>query len=59
MFKAHGTKVIGMITTVASIFAAADPTQVAALLGKSGPYAVTAALGLLTVLRGFSNSKAQ
>jgi len=57
MFKKHGTKVIGVVTTAASILAAADPNQVATLLGESGPYVVTAVLGLLTVLRGFRNSK--
>jgi len=59
MFKKHGTKVIGVVGTVASILAAADPVQVAELLGDRGPYAVTAALSFLTILRGFANSRNQ
>lgn len=59
MWKQHGTKVIGTLGTVASIFAAADPSQVMQLLGERGPFIVTAALSVLTILRGFQNSKPQ
>jgi hypothetical protein len=57
MWKEHGTKAIGAVGTIVSILAAMDPTQVASLLGNSGPYYVTAALSILTILRGFQNSK--
>jgi hypothetical protein len=57
MWKNHGTKVIGAVGTLASILGAADPSLVAGLLGQSGPFYVTAALSILTVLRGFQNSK--
>lgn len=57
MWKKHGTKVIGAIGTAASILAAADPSQVLALLGNRGPFIVTAALSILTVIRGIENSR--
>jgi hypothetical protein len=57
MWKNHGTKAIGMVGTLVSILAATDPTQVAALLGNSGPYYVTAALSILTILRGFQSTQ--
>lgn len=59
MWKKHGTKIIGYVGAVASILAAADPAQVIALLGQSGPFIATAALSILTVLRGHQNSKNQ
>jgi hypothetical protein len=59
MWKDHGTKVIGAVGTAASILAAADPTQVAVLLGNRAPFYVTAALSILTILRGFQNTANQ
>lgn len=55
--KNHGTKMLGVVGTLASVFATADPMAVAALLGERGPYIVTGALSILTILRGFSNTK--
>lgn len=48
---------LGVVGTLASVFATADPVAVAALLGERGPYIVTGALSILTILRGFSNTK--
>ncbi len=59
MWKDHGTKIIGTVGSAVSILAAADPTAVAALLGNRAPFYVTAALSILTVLRGFQNTANQ
>lgn len=57
----HGTKIIGTVTALGGSAAALDPTTVtailSALMGDRGPGIATGIIGLLTLLRGFKNTK--
>lgn len=57
MWKEHGTKIIGGATAVLGVVAAMTPQQLVDTFGQNAPGVVMAALGLLTVLRGFTNAK--
>lgn len=57
MFKDHGTKIIGAVTTVIGMAATLTPDQLAALFGPKAPAAAMAVMGILTILRGFQNSQ--
>lgn len=58
MWKEHGTKIVGTATTLVGVVATLTPQQLADLFGPNAPGIAMAALGLLTVLRGFTNSAA-
>lgn len=57
----HGTKVIGVLTTLGGSAATLDPTTVTAILtavlGDRGPGIAIGVIGLGTLLRGFTNTK--
>jgi hypothetical protein len=57
-FRANGTKVIGYITTAAAFFAFADPTLINDLLGGKWQRWALLVSGLLTALRGHTNTAA-
>lgn len=62
-WKGHGTKIIGTITALGGSAAALDPATVAAILtaiaGDRGPGIATGVVGLMTLWRGFTNTKAE
>jgi hypothetical protein len=58
MWREHGTKIIGATTAVLGVVGAMSPQQLAELFGSNAPGVVMAALGLVTILRGFTNSAA-
>jgi hypothetical protein len=57
-WKDHGTKVIGTAGAAVSVLSVASPDQISALFGPNAAGYVLGALNLLTVMRGFQNSKA-
>lgn len=59
LFKDHGTKLIGGLTTLVGLFGAIDPTVLQATIGDKGMSYVVGAAGILTILRGFQNSANQ
>ena len=54
----HGTKILGMIITLLGALSALSPDTLAQIAGPMGPGIAVAAGGLLTILRGFTNSTA-
>lgn len=59
IFKDHGTKVIGGLTTLVGLLGAVDPAVLQATIGDKGMSYVVGVAGILTILRGFQNSKNQ
>lgn len=59
LFKDHGTKILGGLTTALGVLGTVDPTVLAGALGPKGMSYVTAVAGILTVLRGVQNTNAQ
>lgn len=57
-FRQHGTKVIGYATTGIACLALMDPALVTELLGKSGRSWILLLAGLLTAVRGHTNTAA-
>ena len=55
-WKNHGTKILGGITTLLGVIVTATPDTLTSLFGAHAPGIATAAAGLLTILRGFTNS---
>jgi hypothetical protein len=59
MWKEHGTKILGGVTTALGAISAA-PAVLTAIFGDYGPQVgalITSILGVATVLRGFTNSQ--
>lgn len=59
IFSNHGTKLLGAATTIVGALGALDPTVLADTFGQKGLAGLTAFAGILTILRGFSNSANQ
>lgn len=59
LFKDHGTKLLGGLTTVVGVLGAIDPTVLATTLGPKGMAYATALAGFLTILKGVQNTNAQ
>lgn len=59
IFKDHGTKLIGGLTTLVGLLGAVDPVVLQSAIGEKGVGYVVGAAGILTILRGFQNSKNQ
>lgn len=57
MWGDHGTKMIGAAGAVVTALSTIDPTVLQSLLGANAQNYVMGALSLLTILRGFQNSK--
>lgn len=55
----HGTKLLGAFTTLLGAITAASPDTLASLFGARAPAIAVAAGGILTILRGFSNTSKQ
>lgn len=59
LLKDHGTKLIGGLTTAVGVVGSLDPTVLQSLIGANGMSYFTALAGILTILRGFQNTKTQ
>lgn len=55
-FRQHATKVIGYVTAAVAFLSLADPTLVTELFGKSGRSWILLIAGLLTAMRGHTNT---
>jgi hypothetical protein len=55
-WKNHGTKILGTVTTLLGAISAASPDTLSGLFGPRAPAIAVAAAGLLTIIRGFTNS---
>ena len=55
-WKDHGTKILGAITTALGAISAASPDTLSGIFGPKGPAIAVTAAGLLTIVRGFTNS---
>jgi hypothetical protein len=53
----HGTKILGGLITVLGGFLLLPPDQQTALVGETAPRIAVSITGLLTILRGFQNSR--
>jgi hypothetical protein len=53
----HGTKILGTLITILGGFLLLPPEQQAALVGETAPRIAVAVTGLLTILRGFTNTR--
>lgn len=56
LFREHGTKVIGYITVAAGAIAVMDPQLVADTLGPNAVRWALVVTGVLTALRGHTNT---
>jgi len=59
LFKDHGTKILGAVTTLIGALSASEPTLLIAALGQKGVSYLMALSGILTILRGLQNTKNQ
>jgi hypothetical protein len=59
VYREHGTKILGAIITVLGGFLLLPPDQQVALVGETAPKIAVSVTGLLTILRGFQNSRTQ
>lgn len=59
LFSDHGTKLLGSVTALVGALGAVDPTVLTGAIGQKGVAGLTALAGILTILRGFSNSANQ
>lgn len=59
IFKDHGTKLLGVLTTVVGAVGSIDPAMLQSIFGNNGIAYFTTLAGILTVLRGFQNTKTQ
>jgi hypothetical protein len=59
VFKDHGTKLLGGLTTVIGAIGSIDPAVLQSIFGTNGMAYFTTFAGILTVLRGFQNTKTQ
>lgn len=57
-FRQNGTKIIGYTTTAVAFVSLADPTLVTDLFGARGRSWILLIAGLLTALRGHTNTAA-
>lgn len=55
-FRQHGTKVIGYVTMAISVLSLTDPTLVVSLFGERGRSWILLLAGVLTALRGHTNT---
>jgi hypothetical protein len=58
-WKSHGTKLLGTATAAVGVLGTVDPTVLTGALGEKGVGVLTGIAGILTILRGFSNSANQ
>ncbi len=58
LFADHGTKLIGSLTAAVGVLGAMDPAVITGLFGQNGMSYVATVAGILTILRGFQNTKA-
>jgi hypothetical protein len=59
IFNDHGTKLLGGLTTAVGVLGSVDPAILQSIVGANGMSYFTAFAGILTILRGFQNTKAQ
>jgi len=59
LFSDHGTKILGGLTTVIGTVGSLDPEVIQSIFGSNGMAYFTTLAGVLTILRGFQNGKAQ
>ena len=59
LFRNHGTKLLGVVTTLIGTLSAADPAVLISALGNRGLSYLMALSGILTILRGLQNTNAQ
>lgn len=57
-FRQNGTKIIGYVTIAAGFIAVVDPALVTSLLGPNAPRWALLVSGLLTAMRGHTNTAA-
>jgi hypothetical protein len=57
-FRQNGTKIIGYVTIAAGFIAVADPALVSSLLGPNATRWALLVSGLLTAIRGHTNTAA-
>jgi hypothetical protein len=57
LWTEHGTKILGTVITILGGFLLLPPDQQAALVGDTAPRIAVSVTGLLTILRGFQNSR--
>jgi hypothetical protein len=57
LWDSHGTKLLGGLITILGGFLLLPPDQQAALVGETAPRVAVAVTGLLTILRGFANTR--
>jgi hypothetical protein len=57
IYREHGTKILGTVITVLGGFLLLPPDQQTALVGETAPRIAVSVTGLLTILRGFQNSR--
>ena len=58
LFRQHGTKIIGYVTAAIAVLSVADPVLVTSLLGERGRSWILLIAGILTALRGHTNTAA-
>ena len=59
LFSNHGTKFLGGLTAIVGAVGSLDPAVIQSIFGANGISYFTTLAGVLTILRGFQNSKAQ
>lgn len=55
-WKDHGTKIIGSATALLGAVTTVNPDFLSGIFGPKAPAIATAVAGILTIIRGFTNS---